>query len=71
MTDQPAPPIDELEPEDLLPEDVAGTPDPVVPYVEAEVEEYAREGTAAQGFFDLPGQHGVPTASNAPHLSND
>lgn len=71
MTDQPILPTDDLEPEDLLPEDVAGTPDPVVPYVLSEAEEHAREGKASEGFFDLPGQHGVPNASNAPHLSND
>lgn len=29
MTDQPVPPADDLEPEDLLPDDVEGTPDPV------------------------------------------
>lgn len=66
MTDQPTP--DDLEPEDLLPEDVQGPVDPVVPQALTEEAEHAREGKAAEGFFDHPQ---VPPASNASHLVND
>ena len=69
MTDQPTPPVDDLEPEDLLPEEVEGTPDPVAPYVESEAEEHAREGVSAESFFSLPGDN-IPPSSNAPHLAN-
>lgn len=65
MTDQPTPNPDDLEPEDLLPEDVEGPVDPVVPQSISIGAELAREGDDAQSFFNHPS---VPPGTNAAHL---
>lgn len=68
MTDQPASSPDELEPEDLLPEDVEGMVDPVVPQSLSGAAEHARQGNMAESFFSHPD---VPDDSNASHLVSD
>lgn len=64
MTDQPAMP----EPEDLLPEDVEGNMETFVEPSISSGDELAREGDAAEAFFDRPAH--IPPAANAPHLAN-
>lgn len=63
MTDQPAPTPDELEPEDLLPEDVEGPVDPVTMQPETRDDLRTWQQRTSHNVFDQPAH---PPASQDP-----